>query len=189
MRLGAIGFSTQINAAQGPVTDRGSARAIVDGRSARGGTDTGEALRLAIELLGGGDRHHPPSAIVLLSDGAANAGPDPVAVARQARHDGIPIDTLALGTPGGILPDRGPHGGPLAVAPDSRLMRRIARVSSGQSFDVQSAARLSSVYERLGAELGSVEHTRELTVAFVIAAAAVALAAALGSVRWAGLLP
>ena len=41
---------------------------------ANGATDTGDALELALQLLHGGDKKHPPSAIVLLSDGDANTG-------------------------------------------------------------------------------------------------------------------
>ena len=57
-------------------TDHGAARAIIDAQIANGATATGDALQLALQLLHGGDKKHPPSAIVLLSDGAANAGVD-----------------------------------------------------------------------------------------------------------------
>ena len=187
--LGAINFSTTPDSAQGPVTDHAAARAIVDTQSARGGTDTGDALRLAIELLGGGEPGHRPAAIVLLSDGAANAGPNPVTVARQAGRDGIGIDTLALGTVGGVLPNGGPRGRPLPVPPDPRLMGEIARASGARAYDAASAGRLSSIYRRLAEQLATVSRTRDLTVAFVIAAGVLVLVGMLGSVRWGYSLP
>ena len=84
VRVGAVAFSTSPDAVQGPVTNHAAAEAIIDGQSANGSTATGDALELALQLLRGANRKHPPSAIVLLSDGAANAGVDSVAVARLA---------------------------------------------------------------------------------------------------------
>jgi Ca-activated chloride channel homolog len=187
--LGAIGFSSSPDAVQGPVSNHAAARAIIDGQVAGGGTDTGDALGLALELLHGGDQKHPPAAIVLLSDGAANAGPDPVSVGRQAGRDRIPIYTVALGTPGGILVNPDPFGAPLAVPPDPQLMAQIARVSGAHAFNAQSADQLSSIYKRLGSQLGTVSRRREITAAFAIAGLVALVMAAAGSVRWSGGLP
>ena len=85
-----------------------AARAIIDEQTANGSTATGDALQLALQLLRGADKKHPPSAIVLLSDGAANAGVDVTTVAREAAQEKIPIDTVALGTPNGVLPSPDP---------------------------------------------------------------------------------
>ena len=90
-------------------------------------TDTGDALNLALQLLHGSSRKHPPSAIVLLSDGAANAGPDPVTVGasggqradsdlhRRARHAN------------GTLANPDPLQPPIPVPPDPQLMKRSPR--------------------------------------------------------------
>lgn len=189
VRLGAIGFSSSPDAVQGPVTNHGAARAIIDAQSAGGGTDTGDALGLALQLLHGGDHQHPPAAIVLLSDGAANAGPDPVTVGRQAGRDRIPIYTVALGTPGGVLANPDPFGAPLAVPPDPQLMAQIAQGSGAHAFNAQSADQLSSIYKRLGGQLGTVSRKREITADFAIAGLVALLTAAVGSVRWSGRLP
>ena len=66
---------------------------------------------------------------MLLSDGAANAGVDVAAVARQAASDKIPIYTVALGTPNGVLPNPDPFAPPVAVPPDPQLMQEIAQRS------------------------------------------------------------
>ncbi len=189
VRLGAIGFSTTPDAVQGPVANHAAARAIIDAQSAGGGTDTGDALGLALQLLRGADPKHPPAAIVLLSDGSANAGPQPVTVARQAGRDRIPIYTVALGTPGGVLNNPDPLGAPLSVPPDPQLMQQIAQVSGARAFNAQSADELSSIYKRLGSQLGTVSRQREITVVFAIAGLVALLGAAAGSVRWSGRLP
>jgi Ca-activated chloride channel family protein len=189
VRVGAIGFGDTPDTVQGPAANHRAARAIIDGQSPGGGTDTGDALQLGLQLLRGGDPKHPPAAIVLLSDGAANAGPDPVAVGRQAARDRIPIYTVALGTPGGVLANPDPLGPPVAVPPDPQLMQRIAQVSRGRAFNAQSADQLSSIYKRLGAQLSTVSRKREITVAFAIGGLVLLLAAAGVSVRRSGRLP
>ena len=126
---------------------------------------------------------------MLLSDGAANAGSTCGTVARQARKDRIPIYTVALGTPDGTLPNPDPFGPPLPVPPDPQLMQQIASLSGGRSFNAQSADELSSIYKRLGRQLGTVTRKREITAEFAAGAAVLLLAAALGSARWSGRLP
>jgi Ca-activated chloride channel homolog len=187
--VGAIAFSSSPDAVQAPSTNHALARTIIDGQTANGATATGDALQLALQLLRGADAKHPPSAIVLLSDGAANAGEDVTTVAREAAHDRIPIDTVALGTPDGTLPNPDPLGAPVAVPPDPQLMQQIAELSGGRSFDAQDAGTLSSIYKQLGRQLGSVTRKREITAEFAIGGLVFLLFAAGTSARWSGRLP
>jgi Ca-activated chloride channel homolog len=189
VRLGAIGFGSVPDSVQQPVAGHGAARALIDAQAAGGGTDTGDALTLALQLLHSSNPKHPPSAIVLLSDGAANAGPDPVTVAREAAKARIPIYTVALGTPNGVLNNPDPYGPPLAVPPDPQLMQQIAQVSGARAFNAQSADRLSSIYKQLGSQLGSVSRKREITVAFAVGGLVLLLLAAASSSRGFGRLP
>jgi Ca-activated chloride channel homolog len=188
-RVGAVAFSSSPDAAQAPVTDHDAARAIINAQSADGSTDTGDALALALQLLHGGLSKHPPSAIVLLSDGAANAGVNPLAVAREAKHERIPIFTVALGTPNGTLPNPTPFSSPVAVPPDPELMRQIADASGGRAFNAQSADQLSSIYRHLGSQLGSQHRSRDGTYEFAIAGGVLLLFGAAASARWSGMLP
>ena len=187
--VGAIAFSTSADAVQAPSANHADARAIINAQSADGATATGDALELALQLLRGADRKHPPAAIVLLSDGAANRGLDVTNVAREAARDKIPIETVALGTPDGTLPNPDPLGPPVAVPPDPQLMQQIAELSGGRSFNAQSADELSSIYKQLGRGLGSVTRKREVTVAFAIGGLALLVLAAAGSTRWSGRVP
>jgi Ca-activated chloride channel family protein len=187
--VGAIGFGSSPDTVQQPVPDHLAARNNIDGQTAGGGTDTGDALNLALQLLHAAGPKHPPSAIVLLSDGAANVGPDPVGLARQAAHESVPIYTVALGTPGGMLPNPDPFGPPIPVPPDPQLMQQIARASGARAFNAQSAGQLSSIYKRLGRELSTESRKRDITVAFAIAGLVALVLAAAASARWAGRLP
>ncbi len=187
--VGAVAFSSSPDAVQGPVTNHAAARSIIDSQVADGATATGDALQLALQLLHGSNKKHPPSAIVLLSDGAANAGVDAASIARVAGADKIPIDTVALGSANATVPNPDPFGPPLDASPDFALMQRIAQVSGGRTFNAQSADQLSSIYKRLGTQLGSRTTQHEITAAFAIGGLVLLLLAAVGSARWAGRLP
>ena len=179
--LGAVTFSSAVNAAQAPSSDHSEARSIIDGQAADGGTDTGGALELALQLLRAASPTHPPSAIVLLSDGAANLGPDPVTVAREARRDGVAIYTVALGTPGGVLTE--PLGPTIPVPPDPQLMQAIAQASGGRSFTASTADQLGSIYTALGRHLGTRSRRQEITNVFALGGFVLLAAAGLVSVR------
>jgi Ca-activated chloride channel family protein len=189
VKVGAVAFSTTPDGVQGPVSNHNAARAVIDGQQAGGSTATGNALALALELLHAGDRRHPPSAIVLLSDGDANAGQSPVTVAREAAQDHIPIDTVALGTPGGVLSLGAPYFETQPVPPDPQLMAQIAKTSGGRSFDAQDAGTLSSIYQHLGDQLGSVLKRRQVTTDFALIALLLLVAAVGLGVRFSGRLP
>jgi Ca-activated chloride channel family protein len=188
-QVGAIAFSTTPNSVQAPTVDHGATRSVIDSQNADGATDTGDSLAAALQLLRGGQTKHPPSAIVLLSDGAANQGQDPATVARQAAKDKIPIYTVALGTASGTLPNPDPLGPPVPVPPDPQLMAQIAELSGGRSFNAQSADQVSSIYKDLGHQLGSVTRKREVTAEFALGGLVLLLLAAAGSTRWSARLP
>ena len=187
--VGAVAFSSSPDSVQGPVTNHAAARSIIDAQSANGATATGDALQLALQLLHGSNPKHPPSAIVLLSDGAANAGVDAASVARQAGQDKIPIDTVALGTANATVPNPDPFQPPLDASPDFKLMQTIATVSGGRTFNAQSADQLSSIYKRLGTQLGTTTRKREITAMFAVGGLVLLLVGAGASARWSGRLP
>ena len=189
VRVGAIGFGTSPDAVQGPSANHAEARSLENSLAASGGTDTGDALQLALQLLQGTNAKHPPSAIVLLSDGAANAGPDPVAVSQEAKKDRIPIYTVALGTAGGVLPNPDPLAPAQPVPPDPELMQEIARLSGGRAFNARSADELSSIYKKLGSQLSSVTRKKEITWWFAAGGVVLLIGAVASSVRWSGRLP
>jgi Ca-activated chloride channel family protein len=188
-KVGVIGFGTTPDVVQRPATDHNTARAAIDSEIPNGSTATGDALAVALQLLHGSDPKHPPSAIVLLSDGSANAGPDPVSEAQQARREKIPIFTVALGTPVGTLPNPDPLAAPVPVPPDPQLMRQIATAAGGRTFQVQNADLLNSIYRRLGSQLGSVTRKHEITAEFAAGGLVLLLVAAIASARFGGRLP
>jgi Ca-activated chloride channel homolog len=187
-KVGALTFSTTPDEIQRPSADHAAARTLIESAQANGGTDTGPALQLALSVLNAGSAHHPPAAIVLLSDGAANIGVSPVTVAAQAKRDHVAIYTVALGTPQGTL-YAGPFNQAVPVPPDPQLMAQIARASGGRAYDAQTADNLSSIYKTLGQQLSTAKSKRDVTIYAVLLAAVLLLIAVLGSARTAARLP
>jgi Ca-activated chloride channel homolog len=188
-RVGVVTFSSAPDSVVAPTTDHVAARRAIDTQTASGATATGDALSVALNSLHQGKANHGRSAIVLLSDGAANAGQDPISVAQRAKDSNISIYTVALGTASGSLPNPDPFGPPVAVPPDPQLMQQIARTSHGRSFSAQDADGLISIYKGLGTQLGSKSQQQDITIAFAAAALALLLVAGVGSLRWSGRLP
>ncbi len=182
LRVGAVAFSDSARVLQPPTTDHEQVRAALAGLTADGGTATGDGLAAALESLEGGKRR-PPAAIVLLSDGKQTSGRDAVAVAQEAAEQHVPVYTVALGTPDGVV------DGILRVPPDPEALREIAQASGGQAFEASDGDQLTAVYERLGSQLGTREETREVTAAFAAAGLLLLGGALAGSVRGFGRLP
>jgi len=165
--VGALSYSSGVGAALEPTADHDAVRDAIDALRAEGGTATGDALLAALDRLEarrGDDGRVAPAAIVLLSDGATTQGSDPVQAAERAARLGIPVFTVALGTPEGTV--QVPGGQVLRVPPDPETLATIAQRSGGQAFSVEDAGELDRVYEELGSRIGTREERREVTVAF-----------------------
>jgi Ca-activated chloride channel family protein len=182
VRVGGIVFDHRTEVVHDPTTDRAALReALRDAMVPTGGTATGDALDASLAMLdaqrgAGGKR--APGAIVLLSDGESTSGRDPLAVAEEAARRGVPIYTVALGTPDGQMPDG------QRVPPDTESLAAIAERSGGEAFTAQDAAGLSAVYERLGSQVAMKEEEREITGAFAGGAILLLLAGGGLSLRW-----
>jgi Ca-activated chloride channel family protein len=123
------------------------------------------------------------AAIVLLSDGQYNIGPDPLEAAKLAASHGVRIFTVGIGTVEGTT--LGFEGWSMRVRLDEDLLKRIATVTNADYFQARNAADLKSVYGYLTAKL-SLEKKRstEVTALFVGLGAALAALGAMLSVFW-----
>src|SRR5215218_10231948 len=176
VRVGLIAFSSEAEVAAPPTTDRDVVRQSVDELDflqAYGGTAIGDALAAAVELgkktvRGETGRQtiaftaskNPLVTILFLSDGKQTRGAlQPLGGAQLAKAAGIPVYTVALGTPHGVLTRQfggfgGGQGGPprIAVPPDPVTLAAIAKETGGKFFDARSAAALQSAYKELGSK-------------------------------------
>src|SRR4051812_44459306 len=177
VKVGGVVFGSTAEAVQSPTTDREAlAAALRAAMKPKGGTATGDALATSLEMLKA--RGKAPGAIVLLSDGKATHGRDPLPVADEAKKLGIPIYTVALGTASGTLPNGD------AVPPDTATLKQIAQRSGGEAFAVSESDALSAVYKKLGSEVAMKKEPREVTAGFAGGAAILLLVASGLSLRW-----
>jgi Ca-activated chloride channel family protein len=188
LKVGAMSFAQTPLATTRPTTDRDAVRQLIDDTIANGGTGTGDALDVAINAVRpkGEEDKDKPAAIILLSDGRTTSGKNPAIVARRAKELRVPIYTVSLGTPEGTVPG---NGAPFPVPPDPDTMKRVAQVSGGRFYNVADSARLASIYQGLGRQIGSHQERRELSVEFAALGLIALLAALVVSVRRAPALP
>jgi Ca-activated chloride channel family protein len=197
VNVGITAFNQIPQVLASPTTDRDALDAALGRLKSSGGTATGEAIQAAVRVLQKAPAKNgkkPPSAIVLLSDGASVKGVPPATAAQAAARLNIPIYTVTLGTPGGTITVPRSPGNPSAgtitkpVPPDVPALQEIAQVSKGKSYTAENASALSDVYERLGSQLGTKKEPRQITAGFAgVGLALLGLGAAL-SLRWFGRL-
>jgi Ca-activated chloride channel family protein len=179
VNVGAVTYNGQTAVLEAPTTDRAPVREAIDAIEAKGGTASGDGLAAALELIERGGEERPPAAVVLISDGRSTKGADPVEVAREG---GVPVYTVALGTPGATIVDA--QGTTRDASPDPATMQAGAEASGGQSFAVEDADRLSTVYDRLGSQVATEREPREITAAFAGGALLFVAGGALLSLHW-----
>lgn len=189
LRLGLISFAAAPSVLAEPTRDRGRIREAIDSLQTGPATATGDALLAALDAIrrdGAGGRGRTPAAIVLLSDGKTTSGSDPRVAARRARRARVPIYTVALGTDGGYVQIGAAN---IAVPPDRAMMRAVAALSGGRSYDAFDGNDLSDVYARLGSRLGNETERREVTAAFAAGGLVLLVVGVASSLRSTGRLP
>ena len=151
-RVGAVAFNDRATTLTPPTYDRAAVRRALAGLQPQGGTATGDGIDAALRAACAPPGRHG-GAIVLLSDGKATEGVDPLQAARRAAAAGVPIYTVALGTKDGVVvvTDEQGRKKSIPVPPDPDALREIARVSGGRFVGAGDAERLVAAYERLGA--------------------------------------
>jgi Ca-activated chloride channel family protein len=194
VNVGVMAFNGRPRVLQSPTPERDDIATALNRLSPSGGTATGDAITAALRVLRqptGINKKPPPSAIVLLSDGASTKGKNPVAAAQEAKRAKIPVYTVALGTPAGTIEVPRPGGGgneTRRVPPDPDSLAQIARASGGQTFTADNASDLKRVYQKLGSQLGTEKRKRQLTSSFAGGALVLLLVGAGMSLAWFGRL-
>jgi Ca-activated chloride channel family protein len=122
------------------------------------------------------------AAIILVSDGQATTGPNPIEAARMAAERGVRVFTVGIGTTQGQV--LGSEGWSMRVRLDEDTLKTIAGVTHAEYFFADSNAELNKVYESLNARLTLEKRRTEITAFLAAAAAALSLLSAFLSVLW-----
>lgn len=159
-KVGLVSFAGSAATLVTPTTDRAAFSAAVNTLRADGATAIGEAIFASLDAI----RTTQPGAtkfksarILLLSDGENTVGRTPELAAQAARDANVPIATVALGTPDGILPNG------RAVPPNPAALKALAESTGAASYEIRDGGALSAVYEKLGSIIGTQKVLDEVT--------------------------
>jgi Ca-activated chloride channel family protein len=145
-------------------------------------------------------REYVPHIIVLLTDGASNTGPPPLAAAQQAAERGVRIYSIGFGTTNAAImdcwnrfPDDPPGvedqvGGSFGNGPDEATLKQIAEMTGGKFYSATSAAQLQTVFQDLHSYVAMANRTIEVSVFFAAVGVLLAMAAWMFSMLWHPLL-
>jgi Ca-activated chloride channel family protein len=122
------------------------------------------------------------AAIILLTDGQSNVGPNPIEAARMASERGVRVFTVGFGTAEGEILRF--EGWSVRVRLDEETLRNIADLTRGEYFYAGTASELKKVYQALSSRLVLETKQTEITALFCAAAAATVILSALLSVLW-----
>jgi len=90
-------------------------------------------------------------AIVLLSDGVSNFGPDLAEAGKLAAERGVRVYTVGIGTTTGDI--LSVDGWSMRVRLDEEALKKVATMTHGEYFQASNAGELKKIYQQLGARL------------------------------------
>ena len=191
--VGLVTFAGSSSIAVAPTTDRRPVVAALTEPQLSGGTAIGDAVQASLAAvraldatLDSGTEGPPPARIVLLSDGANTSGGPLAAAAQAAGAAGVPVSTIAYGTPDGTLFS----GGQIQRVPvDAQALAELAQTSGGQSYTAATGEELDEVYRDIGSSIGYRTEDRDVTGWVLGGSLLAALAAGATSVAWFSRLP
>lgn len=189
-RVGVVSFASRATVAVPPTEDRELVENALDSLRPGEGTAIGDAVVLSARLgrnQRASDGSRPPRAVLLISDGARDGGnTTPQSAAAQARRLGVPVYTIALGTPNGVVEEELTGGlrRIIRVPPSPETLQQIARDTRAEFFTAATDERLGRIYEQLGSKLGHREEEREVTDFFAGGSALLLLTGAGLSAFW-----
>ena len=171
-----------------PTQDHPAVERAIGGLQLGPGTAIGDAVAASLSAARSdpSEGPPPPTAIVLLSDGANTLGRSIEEAAAQAVQADVPVSTIAYGTPRGTVELRGTQ---VPVPVDARALAQLAERTEGQAYTAADGDELAAVYADIGRAVGTrVEH-RDLTAPVTGVGLALALCAAAASLVWFRALP
>jgi len=208
VRFGVVAFSGTAILVQPPTTDKSQVLAAIERLRPQMYTAIGSGLLTALDAIfqkpsgeaadsanaplasAARDQEPPPvapgsdssAAIVLLSDGQSNQGPDPLDAAEKAANLGVRVFTVGVGTREGA--NISLEGFTFHAILDEATLRKIALITGGSYFKASSAEELRAIYQSLGTRLELEKENTEITALFVAAALGLFLVMGMLSIAW-----
>jgi Ca-activated chloride channel family protein len=226
-QIGIVAFAGFAALLQPPTSDQEALEAAIEGLTPARWTAIGSGILESLDAIAEIDPNVAPSAsdtapqaqpaptpsgvyaphiIVLLTDGASNAGPLPLDAARQAVERGVRVYTIGFGTEdpiGSMMDCRERHqsndsygggqqfggstqqfGGRFRRGIDETTLKQIAAMTGGEYYSATSASELEGVFANLPTYLSIKQETTEISVAFTAIGALLAGLAIVLALIW-----
>lgn len=186
--VGLVSFSGTAALVAPPTTDKSSIAGSIAALQLGGGTAigdaVGQAVRAAQAVQAAGNK--APVRIVLLSDGGNTVGQSVQTGAQQAVQAGMPVTTIAYGTPDGFVSVRGQY---IPVPVDKPTLEGLARTTGGQHYTALSDKDLRSVYKSISKEAGTTTKRKDISSWLTGTGLLLGICAAAASLVWFRVLP
>jgi Ca-activated chloride channel family protein len=194
--MSLVTFSDHSSVLAPPTHDLGQVEAaLVRAKTGPQGTALAEAVekgvQVAASVKGSVKGKRPPAVVVVLSDGGQTSGQATVAQATQkARGDGIPVSTILVGTPNGVVHQKLQDGytEQIQVPAQPQTLQQLATGTSG-FFMTGQTVDVHRVYDELGSRVGQRKKTVEVTSALAVGGLVFMLTGGLLSAAWLRRLP
>lgn len=223
-QVGIVAFAGFAELIQPPTTDLRDLEYAIDSLIPARRTAIGSAILRSLDAISEVDDRVPPSElsgsldpanspapgeysphiIVLLTDGASNAGPLPLAAAEQAVERGVRVYTIGFGTTNNTSPMNcgdgdifgfgggfggggggfGGGGGGFRREIDEETLTQIADLTDGKYYIAESADELQQVFQDLPTYVIATRETTEISVFFTAAAVLLGVLAMILALRW-----
>jgi len=188
--VGLVSFARTATVVSPPSTNHQAAVDAIGNLQMADSTAIGEAVLTSLQAIQSLDAQAandpPPARIVLLSDGANTSGSPIDEGAQAASQAGVPVSTIAYGTPDGTIDL---EGRTIPVPADTESLQGLAEATSGSFYSAESDEELRDVYSDLQSSIGWTTEEREITNLVAGIALAAALLAGLASLLWFSRLP
>jgi Ca-activated chloride channel family protein len=197
-RVGLVSFASDARVVAPPTRDRELVDLALDELRTGEGTALGDAIAKAVEVGQGvaaraaTNEEPTPTTVLVVSDGKEDGGlVTPQEATQLARERGVPVFTVAMGTPDGVVevPLAGGYTARVEVPAEPATLRGVAGETGGRFFSSPTLEQLRAVYSDLESRLGSEEEWREVTVAFAAAGVIMLLLGGALSASWFRRLP
>jgi Ca-activated chloride channel homolog len=224
-QIGLVAFSGFAEMVQTPTTDREALQAAIEGLVTGRRTAIGSAIAKSLDVIAEIDPSVPsvtdaaktgiepaplpngaysPHIIVVLTDGASNAGTQPVDAAQLAADRGIRVYTIGFGTAnGGEMPNCNPgavgrepggqggfggfgggFGGGFRRGIDEDTLREVAALTDAEYYSAESVDELNKAFTNLPVSIISRSEITEISALFAAGAGLLTILAVALGLKW-----
>jgi Ca-activated chloride channel family protein len=225
-QVGLVAFSGFAELTQPPTTDQRALENAIENLTPGRRTAIGSAILRSLDAIAEIDKRVAPTnlsssnsqtqppkkstnefsphIIVLLTDGASNAGPLPETAAQQAADRGVRVYTIGFGTVNNSSPMNcqdqadaffggggfnqqfggGGFGGGFRRDIDEETLKQVAALTGGKYYSATSANELQQVFQSLPTYVIATRENIEISVFFTTFAVLITILALILSLRW-----